>query len=245
MRDDAPVQARPLIATGLPDETLEEINRLWTIVRAFSNTAHDVNNAIQVIAGNAELLEARELDPAIRKRVEVIRTEATRASTTINRLLSYSRDPRVAAHPIDLRPFVESAVDMRMASASRQRIVLTLQRMEPRPCAAIVEGRIVSQVLLDLLLAAEDRVAGHRNARVIVSLEREADAVVVRVTASSENDATAMREHEGAPTAALTRDLQLWAAAHLAAKQGGTVSVVGRGVGCELTLRLPAVALPA
>lgn len=83
--------SRPALAAGLPDDALQEINRLWTIVRVFSNTAHDVNNALQVIAGSAELLEARDLDSAVRRRVETIRVEAAKAAITINRLLTYAR----------------------------------------------------------------------------------------------------------------------------------------------------------
>ena len=64
--------SRPAVTKGLPDEALQEVNRLWTIARAFSNTAHDVNNALQVIAGSAELIEARELDPALRDRKSVV-----------------------------------------------------------------------------------------------------------------------------------------------------------------------------
>jgi hypothetical protein len=54
---------RPSLAAAVPDESLEEINRLWTIARAFANTAHDVNNALQVIAGNAEFASTQALEP--------------------------------------------------------------------------------------------------------------------------------------------------------------------------------------
>jgi signal transduction histidine kinase len=245
LSDDLPAAIRPALATGIPDDTLEEINRLWTIVRAFSNTAHDVNNAIQVIAGNAELLEARDLDPAVRRRIEVVRTEAARASTTINRLLSYAREPRVPGQTRDLRPFVESAVEMRMASASRRRIVLTYDRRETRPCLVVVDGRAALQIVLDLLLTAETQVAGHRNARVTVALERTAEDVVVRVAASSDGDGGGAAKAAGdAATEALTSDLQMWVAAHLAARHHAVVSVARMTGGCELTLTVPAVQPP-
>jgi signal transduction histidine kinase len=243
LRDDLPAAVRPALAAAIPDGTLEEINRLWTIVRAFSNTAHDVNNAIQVIAGNAELLEGRDLDPAVRRRVEVIRAEAARASTTINRLLSYVREPRVPGQPRDLRPFIESAVEMRMASASRRRIVLTFDARETRPCLVVVDGRAALQMLLDLLLTAEDTVAGARNARVAVSAERTADDVVVRIAATSDGGAPAKVEGDAA-TRQLTSDLQMWTAVHLAAQHHATVSSARNGNGCALTLTVPA-ALPA
>ncbi len=242
LNDDLPAAVRPALAAGIPDDTLEEINRLWTIVRAFSNTAHDVNNAIQVMAGNAELLEARDLEPSVRRRVEVIRAEAARASTTINRLLSYAREPRVPGQTRDLRPFVESAVEMRLASASRRRIVVTYDKRETRPCLVVVDGRAALQILIDLLLTAEGQVAGQRNARVIVSVERTVEDVIVRLVASSEGEnGSAARSDGDAATEALTSDLQMWVAAHLAARHHAVVSSARSGTGCELTLTMPAI----
>jgi signal transduction histidine kinase len=231
---------RPAAVASLPDDALEEINRLWTVVRAFSSTAHDVNNAMQVIAGNAELLEARDLDPLIRRRVELIRTEAARVSTTINRLLQYSSERGAAVQRLDLWPFAESAVAMRASSAGRHRVVLAIERSHPEPMFAVCESSKILQAMLDLLLAAEAFLAGRRNARVTLTLERRGEFVAVKLVADGERDETTVDDSAAASRSSLTVGLQLWSAAHLAASQHGHLEVVD-----DAHVRTYALALPA
>lgn len=232
--------ARPSLAGAIPDATLEEINRLWTIVRAFSNTAHDVNNALQVIAGSAELLESRELEPVVRRRVETIRTEAARAATTINRLLSYARAQPASPQTIDLWPIVEAAVAMRLASTNRNRVVLAVERPDPKPCWANVDTTLTTQALLDLLLAAEDAAANHRNARITVGLAEHENTIRVRVTASADDEIAATGNLHDAAATALTAGAQVWAAGSLAATQGGGVTAERAPRGWVLTMSVPA-----
>ena len=54
------------------------LNRLATVARVLSGTAHDVNNALQIIGGSAELLEGQPglAEPA-RRALTRIRSQAT------------------------------------------------------------------------------------------------------------------------------------------------------------------------
>ncbi len=220
---------RPRQAHGLSDETLEALNHLWTVVRAFSNTAHDVNNALQVIAGNAELLEARELDPAVRRRVEIVRTESGKAAATISRLLDFARGSRQPSQRFDLWPLVDAVVAMRLSSVGRGRITLTVDREGAQPAFIVGESFKVQQLLMDLLLTAEDRVAGRAKARITVSVTREGRGVSVAIRSSSEAaDVDGPDTSDALPAPdGLTRDAQLWAAAYLAALDGGVLTVDG------------------
>lgn len=227
-----PASLRPPQAAALSDDTLEELNRLWAVVRAFSNTAHDVNNALQVIAGNAELLEARDLDPAIRKRIEAIRGESGKAAATVNRLLEFARARRQPVQRHDLAIAVEAATRMRLASLGRSRVALTVRSEPGAPAIVAGEAAKLHQILLNLLLAAEERVAGRPRARIEISIGVEDRQVVLRVAASAA--APAVLPPDASASAytsdSLTRDTQLWAAAHLAAAQGGTMTIDGETV---------------
>lgn len=236
---------RPALAARLPDDILQEINRLWTIVGTFSSTAHDLNNALHVIAGSAELLEARDLDPAVRRRVETIRVEAAKAAGTINRLLTYAQSGAAPVQSLDLWPIVERSVEMRLASAGRRRIALSIDRRDPTPCLALVDGVRVQQAVLDLLLAAEDHLGCRRNARIVVRAEREGDTAMVCLNASSEGDAGDSRDddHQASSADALTRGMQVWAAAHLAEAQRGRVTLTTSDQVLTLTLSVPAASL--
>jgi two-component system, NtrC family, sensor kinase len=239
---------RPPDAAGIDDRALEEINRLWTVARALTNTAHDVNNALQVIAGSAELLEARELEPAVQRRVETIRHEAAKAAAAISRLLSYARGRMRPPQPQDLRALVLDAIELRRASAARNRIALVLEEADDQPYLALFDDTRTSQAVLDLLLAAESRLARRGNARITARLARVDHFVALFVQAECDSDSVEREEEEDRPSAAaeaFTEGAGLWAANRLAAMQGGSLSSERTGDGLTFVLTLPAADGPA
>jgi signal transduction histidine kinase len=234
---------RPAAAQGLPDEALREVNRLWTIVRAFSNAAHDVNNALQVIAGSAELIEAREIDPVLRRRVEAIRAQAGRAASSIDRLLSYSRGSGEGRRTVDVSPVLDSAVAMRSFALGRARIQITVERVAAEPFWAVIDRNRTLQAFLDMLLWAEEMVRTHGNGRIRVHLDRDAHSISLSVTAirdESGNGEEPVGVDRTAAIAAVTTDAQIWAAAQLVAADKGTLFVSETGESATLKVSLPA-----
>ncbi len=241
--------SRPAIAAGLPDEALQEVNRLWTIVRAFSNTAHDVNNALQVITGSAELLEARDLEPTLRRRIETIRMQAGRAAAIIERLLLYAREAPETCGTFDLAPLLESAVAMRACALNRARIGISIERSDSEPYWIAGDRNRTLQALLDVLLSAEETVKPGRDARIGVRLDRQAQAVALSVTAAAGAEANvaqvAPATRRASSVAAVTTDAEIWAAVHLVTAQRGTVHVRRTELAVTLTLSFPAAQQPA
>lgn len=236
-----PDTPRPSAVAPLPDDLLEAVNRLWTIVRAFTNVAHDVNNALQVIAGNAELLSARELDEATRRRVEAITVESGRAATVLNRLLTFVRDDAVAPRRVDVRLLVESAVAMRAASVNRGRISLKLEQAGTEACLAVVNTHQLLQAILDLLLAAEEMSRGRRQARMTMRCAREGEAIAISVEVVAEEGIEPPADGTGSIVDAATTGSELWVAGHLAALHGGSLAVQPVDSGLRLVLSVPAV----
>jgi signal transduction histidine kinase len=241
--------SRPAVTKGLPDEALQEVNRLWTIARAFSNTAHDVNNALQVIAGSAELIEARDLDPALRRRVETIRMQAGRAAATIERLLLYSRAAPEGPRHADLAALLESAVAMRTFAMSRGGIAVLVERSDPQPYWVAVDCNRTLQALLDVLLAAEAFVRSRRDARIVARLDRQDQAVCVSVTAVAGGDGDlAQASPLASPSsavAAVTTDAEVWTALSLVGGERGTFHLRETEAGVTMELSFPAVQPPA
>jgi signal transduction histidine kinase len=231
---------RPPLAAGLPDESLEEINRLWTIARAFANTAHDVNNALQVIAGNAELLSTKELEPAVQRRIEAISAETARATSLIGALQSYVRAERDPSPVVDLWTVADRAVGMRAAALRRLRMTLKVEGDRfPAPVAG--PGSRLLQVALDLLLEAERVLRGSPMATIRVSVEARGQSFALRVTAAASEITEAYPTVEPGAEGALTADAQLWIAGYLAERAGGSVSAASADGHCEWTVTVPAV----
>ena len=229
---------RPPIAADLSDETLEEINRLWTIARAFANTAHEVNNALQAISGNAELLGTKELDPVTLRRVSSIGAEANRASTLIHTLQAYARAERDATPLIDLRLVVVKAVGLRTASLRRERIVVE-QAVPDNAVLVAAPGSRLLQILLNLLLEAERALHGAKSAKITLRIDtRPGESAVVVHASAAEWQATDASAGER-PLGGLTDGAQLWVARYLAEQAGGNVAVTSATGERDWTLTLP------
>jgi signal transduction histidine kinase len=85
MRHDAP-------GPGPSDDDLLLLNRAATVAHLLAGATHDVNNALLVISGSAEVLEQRPPSPeALERGLTRIRSQSTRAAAVIAEVLSFAR----------------------------------------------------------------------------------------------------------------------------------------------------------
>ena len=107
-------------------DDLLEVNRLRLISRIVSNAAHDINNALQVIGGSAEMLGIRStLGPSEQRRVQAIGTQAERIAATLEGLSSVTRSDDGGRQLLDLTRVAEDAVALTAFSLNRARISVT------------------------------------------------------------------------------------------------------------------------
>jgi len=206
---------------------LAEINRLWTIARVFSNTAHQLNNVLQVVSGNAELIESRELEPAVRKRVATIRHESARAAAMLVEVVSYARNPEAGTCAFDLAALAASAAGMRTASCNRRRIAVQIEAAAV-PVRARANANLVMQALLDVLLVAEDVAEGGAGPRLTITPAADGGmATITIVVTNAGHPAPTLPSAIAAPRSVddVTNGLQMWAADYLLREQGGTLVV--------------------
>ncbi|NOT26436.1 MAG: hypothetical protein HOP16_10085 [Acidobacteria bacterium] len=222
----------------LGDNALEEVNRLWTIAQVLSNTVHAVKNSLQVTGGNAELLESREgLDPAIIRRAQTIRAQATRASDALESLLAYSRPVSESPDVVELGDLARTALEMRSHSLGRARITADVTGVEGGPYLTRARRRDLLQLLLNLLLGSEAVIAGWSGAKIVIGLRRRGSDVVIEVSASG-SPASAVT---AGPAGEFGLDLQQRVMARLAAELGAVLECeLSREGGPKLALALPA-----
>jgi signal transduction histidine kinase len=220
-------------------QALEEINRLWTVARIFSSTAHDVNNALQVISGSAELLEARQdIDATTLRRAQAIRGQAARATEAIDRLLRYTRDTGGSVRTVDVAGIVEAAVAMRAFTLNRAQITIETERSDEEPYRAAVDPPKILQLLLTLLLSFEQTLRSGSRGRITVRLDREPSLVVVTSTGDIEGGAAAGAG--GGTPADPIGESQMTAVCRIAEGQRGTLTIDSEGGHLKkATLKLP------
>jgi signal transduction histidine kinase len=87
---------------------ITESQRLVQLGRLLSDMAHEINNPLMIISGNAELsLMEGVKDPKIKGVLELILDECFLAEDIIQRLLKYSRLGKVEKAPVDLSKAVD------------------------------------------------------------------------------------------------------------------------------------------
>jgi len=233
----------PSVTVGA--DALQEFNRLRTVAKVFSNAAHDVNNALQIIGGNAELLALKtELGPAELRRVQAITTQTGRAATALDRLQSYTRSSESGRQIVDLAGLLEVATALREFGLRRAGITVTTE--STAPCRASVDRRLILQIYLNLLMNSEDALANRPGPSVRVRLERQDGECVVSFIDNGPGFSDAVRARLADRTAlpqlgANLSGLGLWVATRIADAHQGHLDIanVADG-GASVTLRLPA-----
>lgn len=211
-----------------PPEWLERANRLALTARLLSSTVHDVNNALQVIAGSVELLQ---MQPAgsemIQRRITAIDTQAKRASRLLQELTEFVRDARALAETIDLKAMAEQVLASRHYAVTKLRITASVVG---EPVRVSANPKHLQQILLNLMVNAEDA----QCSTLVVRVGREGDQAIVSIenNAGKPDAGTGNRELLG-----IGLEVSMW----LAQKNGGTVTFEPGADGSRARLSLPAV----
>lgn len=209
-----------------PPDWLERANRLALTARLLSSTVHDVNNALQVIAGSVELLQ---MTPAanemVQRRITAIDTQSKRASKLLQDLTEFVRDARSAPETIDLKALAEQVVATRHYAVTKLRITASVAG---EPVKVSANPKHVQQIVLNLVVNAEDA----QCSTLVIRTGRNGDQaeLLVEDSGSRAMDKTA-RENLG-----IGLEVSTW----LAQKNGGTVTYEPAADGFRAKLSLPA-----
>src|SRR5881394_1657663 len=104
-------------------EQLDALNRLTTVARLLSTAVHETGNALQVISGNAEMIEAGAADAAKSgERAHRIKVHADQAGARLQFLAALANPDVSPPARLDLRRLAEHAIDLRRYSLNRARV---------------------------------------------------------------------------------------------------------------------------
>jgi two-component system NtrC family sensor kinase len=173
----------PTASASLDPSALARLNRLATMARLVAGLAHELNNSLQVVGGLAELLTDRpDLPPDVVLRLKKISGQADKATTAIRQVLGYTRDLLGSdAGLIDLMAVVDQVLALRRYQLGRLGITVTVDRTPPAACQVRGDERQLTQALLNLVLNAEEALAGYSTRQLRVAITREGASVQVRV----------------------------------------------------------------
>jgi signal transduction histidine kinase len=223
-----------------------QINRLATAARMVPGLAHELNNSLQVVSGLVELLGDRPDIPADAvSRIQRIGGQAEKATVAIRQVLGYTRESGPEAASVDLAAAAARALALRRYQLGRAGIAASVDAPST-PVIVTGDDRALLQVLLNLVLNAEDALA-QQPARVLrVTVERRGTRARVVVSDTGHGVPDELRSRIFEPffttrTAEPAVGLGLPVARVIAARHSGQVSLGASSPGAtEFVLELPA-----
>jgi GAF domain-containing protein/CheY-like chemotaxis protein len=130
-------------------EQLVHSEKLSALGQLVAGVAHELNNPLSAVLGNAYLVEPRVSDPRILRYVQGIREGAERAAEIVRNLLQFARKLSSSREDIDLNQLVERVLMLVATAGITQKIAIVRDLAPGLPSTAGDPGQI-QQVFLNL-----------------------------------------------------------------------------------------------
>jgi two-component system NtrC family sensor kinase len=140
--------------------------KLSAVGELASGVAHEINNPLTTILGQAHLLLSENtIKPPIRERLKIIAEETTRAAKIVQNLLMFARHYTPERRPCSLEDQARRVLDLKTYQLQQDSIVVETDFVSCPPVYA--DENQIQQVLLNLIQNAHQAMAGHPGNRVL------------------------------------------------------------------------------
>jgi two-component system NtrC family sensor kinase len=166
---------RQLEELRLTQAQLIRAEKLSAVGELASGVAHEINNPLTTILGQAHLLLTRQdLSEYLRERLTVISEEASRAARIVQNLLVFARHYPPERRPSSLAELARRVLDLTAYQLEKDKVRLITEFM---PCPPVlVDENQLQQVMLNLVQNAHQAMAKHRGERTLTVRIRPAGA---------------------------------------------------------------------
>jgi signal transduction histidine kinase/putative methionine-R-sulfoxide reductase with GAF domain len=134
-------------------EQLIHSEKLSALGQLVAGVAHELNNPLSAVLGNAYLAEAKASDPRIQRHINGIREGAERASQIVRNLLQFARKLTSSREDMDINDVIERVLALVANTAVTQNISVVRDLAPHLPMTAGDPGQI-QQVVLNLVTNA-------------------------------------------------------------------------------------------
>lgn len=156
-------------------------NRLITLELVLPNVTHEINNALQVIGGLGEIIATKPgISDDVAQKLQRIHGQAVRCSGLLRELMAYARRDE-ASPTTDVARGIERALNLRRYHLARARVTVLVEPSAEGPAAARLDSQFFEQAVVNLILNAEQAVAGRQEPVVRIAYGREGNTMVLTV----------------------------------------------------------------
>ena len=168
------VWARDITDQRRTEAQYQQAEKLAAMGQLVSGVAHEINNPAAIISGFAQTLLLDRLEPEQRDILQMIYDEATRIGRITSNLLAFARAGGRQRALVDLNDVARRTFALRSYHLSTLNITVSLD-LDPADPKIWADGSELQQMLLNLLINAEQALVTTDGARVITVRTRADD----------------------------------------------------------------------
>ena len=233
-RDEAAIRLR--------DRELQQAQKMEAVGQLAGGIAHDFNNLLTVMQGGVQLARRRLDDPShVERCLDHIEQASNRSAALIRQLLTFSRSQPQERRRVDvnhvlveMQPMLRRLIDERI-----ELVVLP----DAQPCHIEGDPTQIGQLLMNLVLNAQDAIAGQGSVRVTTAGEQQTVKITVQDDGEGMSEETQTRIFEPFFTTKSSErgtGLGLAVCFSIVQAHGGEISVQSAlGGGTTFLIRLP------
>ncbi len=140
---------------GEQRELLHQSEKLSALGEILAGVAHELNNPLSVVVGQSMILQEAIGDPDVRQRAEKIGSAANRCARIVKNFLALARQDALDSRPLELKPILESALEVTAYSLKAWDIRADLQIEDPG-LQVIADPDQLRQVFVNLIVNAQN-----------------------------------------------------------------------------------------
>ncbi len=165
-------------------EALHRSEKLSALGVLLAGVAHELNNPLSVVVGQAQLMQETASDSRIAHRAERIASAADRCARIVRAFLAMARQDPAERAPVVVNDLVVDALDVTGSGLRSHDVEVVLELGEDLP-EVMADANQLTQVIVNLILNAQQALEGHAGRRQLTVRTRgDGPAVAVEVTDS-------------------------------------------------------------
>ena len=221
-------------------EDLVTLNRAAMVARLVSGVFHELNNHLLVISGTTELTQdITGLPEPVAKGLARIQGASARATAAVSEVMRFTRArSEPATSSVNMRDLVSHALALRAYAFSKAKLTTSFE--SPKDGRTKVKGNagLLEQAVLNLLVNAEQALAGRSGGAIQIQMELPEGWVVLRVSDNGPGIDPSIADRMFEPFATTrSRDessgLGLFVARQIAEQHGGTLTLEAAAAGAS------------
>jgi two-component system NtrC family sensor kinase len=160
------------------EEQLLQTEKLSSLGGILSGVAHELNNPLTTIIGNAQLLSRVNIDAEIKQKLDIIYQESFRCTKIVGGLLAFAREPKPERVLTDINRVIMEVYKLREYELRVDDVSLKTELDETIPEIS-VDPHQIQQVLINLINNAYHALLDQGGGSVMIKSRQEQDTIII------------------------------------------------------------------